>query len=208
MPTYKLYYTNHKGRAELIRWIFIQAGVQFEDVRFTREEWLAFKPKSPYGGMPILEIDGKLYAGSGPLARYVAEEHGLAGSNALENLELASIYDVTEDVTLRVIPIFEEKDEARKAELKKEFEETHVPKYLGILEGVITRNGSPDGWIYGQHVTYADFRVAQICDLVAMFCKPGSNFLDAFPAVGKLKKTVEGLPNIAKWIQERPKTEF
>lgn len=206
MPTYKLYYTNHRGRAELIRWIFKQAGVQFEDIRFTREEWLAFKPKSPYGGLPMLEIDGKLYAGTAPLVRYVAEQHGLAGSNDLENLELASIYDMTEDLILKLIPIFEEKDETRKAKFLKELEETHIPKYFGITEGVITKNGSPEGWIYGKTLTYADFRVVQTCDFLAMFCGP--NFLDAYPAIVKLKKTVEALPNITKWIQERPKTEY
>lgn len=206
MPTYKLYYTNHKGRAELIRWIFKQADVPFEDIRFTREEWLAFKPKTPYGGLPVLEIDGKLYAGSLPLVRYVAEQHGLAGSNELENLELASIYDMTEDLMLRVISVFEEKDETRKAKLLQELKETHVPKYFGITEGVITKNGSPEGWIYGKTVTYADFRVVQTSDVVTMFC--GSDFLDAYPAIVKLKQTVEALPKIAKWFEERPKTEF
>ena len=80
MPTYKVYYTDARGKAELIRWIFVQADVQFEDVRFTNEEWAAFKPKTPYGMLPMLEVDGKLYGGSGPIARYVAEEYGLAGS--------------------------------------------------------------------------------------------------------------------------------
>ena len=154
----------------------------------------------------MLEIDGKLYAGSAPLVRYVAEQHGLAGSNELENLELASIYDMTEDLLLRLIPVFEEKDETRKAKLLKELKETHVPKYFGITEGVITKNGSPEGWIYGKAVTYADFRVAQICDIVTIFS--GSDVLDAYPAIAKLKNTVEALPKIAKWIEERPKTEF
>ena len=206
MPTYKLYYTNHKGRAELIRWIFKQVDVPFEDIRFTREEWLAFKPKSPYGGLPILEIDGKLYAGTIPLMRYVAEQHGLAGSNELENLELASICDMTEDLVHRLIPVFEEKDETRKAKLLKEFKETHVPKYFGITGEVVTKNGSPEGWIYGKTVTYADFRVVQICDFVTTLCGP--DILDAYPVIVKLKQTVEALPKIAKWIQERPKTEY
>jgi len=75
MPTYKLYYFDGKGSAETIRFIFAQAGVQYEDVRFNETTWPEFKPKMPYGAVPVLEVDGKMVAGSGSIARYLAEEH-------------------------------------------------------------------------------------------------------------------------------------
>ena len=205
MPTYKLYYFQGKGRAELTRWIFIQAGVPYEDVRLSKEEWAEFKPKTPYGGMPVLEIDGKLYGGSVPIQRYIAEQHGLAGFNALENFELSTIYDVTHDLVMRIMMLHFEKDDARKAELKKEVEETHLPKYLGILNKLITDNGSADGWIYGNKVTYVDLRIAYLTDFVLQV---SPNALDAYPAIKKLKEAVEALPNIAKWLKERPESEF
>lgn len=43
MPQYKLHYFNLRGRAELARLIFAQAGVEFEDVRFERSEWPSIK---------------------------------------------------------------------------------------------------------------------------------------------------------------------
>lgn len=205
MSTYKLYYFQARGGAELIRWIFIQAGVPYEDVRLSKEEWAEFKPKTPYGVMPVLEIDGKLYGGSGPIERYLAEQYGLAGSNALENFELSTIYDVTRDLLLRIMVLYMEKEDARKAELKKELDETHLPKYLGILNKVITDNGSADGWIYGNKVTYVDMRIACMTDFIL---KASPNALDAYPAVAKLKAAVEALPNIAKWIKERPESEY
>ena len=155
--------------------------------------------------MPILEIDGKLFGGSGPIERYVAEQHGLAGSNELENFELSTINDVIFDLYLRIMLHRFEKEDARKAELKKELDETHLPKYLGILNKLITNNGAADGWIFGNKVTYVDIRVAQLADLVLQV---NPNALDAYPAVAKLKTTVEALPKIAKWIKERPESEF
>ena len=206
MPTYKLYYFPGRGRAELIRWIFTQAGVKYEDKRITGDEWAAFKPQTPYGSMPVLDIDGKLLAGSGPIARYLAEELGLAGSNAVENCELASLYDVMDDLFAKMATFFFEKDETKKAALKKDLDETQLPKYLGILDKQIKSNSSPEGWIYGTKLTYIDLRVALITDIVVTI--GAANALDAYPDLAKLKATVEALPNIAKWIEERPKTEF
>ena len=54
MATYKLIYFNSMKRAEIIRMIFKQAGVEFEDVRISQEEeWLKLKPNwwySPCAG--------------------------------------------------------------------------------------------------------------------------------------------------------------
>lgn len=206
MPTYKLYYFPARGRAELIRWIFTQAGVPYEDIRYTLEEWAKFKPQTPYGAMPALEIDGKVYGGSGPIARYVAEQHGLAGSSPVENFELATLNDVIDDLVMRIMIMQYDKDETRKAELKKELEGTHIPKYLGILSKRITDSGCAEGWMFGQKVTYVDLYLTLVADLLLTFV--GANVLDAYPAVSKLKTSVETLPNIAKWIKERPKTEM
>ena len=156
--------------------------------------------------MPVSDVDGKLLAGNGPIARYIAEKFGLARSNAIKNCELASLYDVMEDLFNKIVQFFYyEKDETRKAVLKKDLDETHIPRYLGILDKHIKDNASSEGWIYGQKITYADLRVAVLYDLVVKIS--GANTLDAFPEVVKLKTTVETLPNIAKWIQERPKPD-
>ena len=193
------------GRAELIRFVFTQAGVPYEDIRLTSEQWAEFKPKTPYGQMPVLEVDGKMLAGSGPIERFLAEQYGLAGSNAFENADIASILDVIVDLGQRLIQYFYEKDEARKAELKKGLEETHIPKYLGALEKRAAANNSADGWIYGAKVTYADFGV--YLEGAYLLKVMSQNVLDNYPALKKLRESVEKLPNIAKWLKERPVTE-
>ena len=43
MPSYKLYYFNTKGFGENARMLFKVAGVEFEDIRYSREEWPSLK---------------------------------------------------------------------------------------------------------------------------------------------------------------------
>ncbi len=95
MPSYKLTYFPARGRAEISRFIFKQAEVDFEDVRIGGEDWAKLKPSTPYGSIPVLEVDGngKMLAGSRSIQRYLAEKCGLAGSNDIENAEIDSIID-------------------------------------------------------------------------------------------------------------------
>ena len=205
MTKYTLTYFNVRGRAEVTRLLFAQAGVEYEDKRVSHEEWQRLKPNTPSGALPVLEVDGKVLFGSGPIARFVAVTHGLAASNDLENAELDGVLDVGHDLMLRVMAVRHEKDETRKAELRKELEETHVPRYLGILEKRAAASNSAYGWIYSPRVTYADVTIFVILGYVSDAIP---SILDKYPALAKLKRSVESLPNIAKWLAERPQTEI
>lgn len=203
MSTYKLTYFHTRGLAEPIRFILKQAGVDFEDVRISGEDWEEFKPTTPYGSMPVLEVDGKMLAGSVGIARFLAERFGLAGSNDFENAEIASIISTGGDLALKMIAIHFEEDETKKADLQKQLVEETFPKFLGIFEKLINSNGSPDGWLYGESVTYADLTMYIIFDLV----KQTPNALDKYPNIEKNMASVATLPNIAKWLAERPVTQ-
>ena len=204
MPTYKLTYFNLKGLAELIRWIFAQAGVEYEDIRITQEQWAEMKSTTPNGSVPILEVDGKVLAGSGPIARYVAEQHGLAGENDFENAQIAGIDDLLTDTTNRLAKYWIEKDEAVKEQLKKDLNEKHLPFYFTYLEKQITTNAAPEGWLFGKKVTYVDLRLATMLEYTEMV---SDKILESYPGIMKLKESVFSLPKIAQWIKDRPKTD-
>ncbi|KAL5481716.1 hypothetical protein EMCRGX_G021944 [Ephydatia muelleri] len=205
MSTYKLTYFNAKGRAELTRLVFAQAGVEYTDERLTFEEWPARSPHTPFGVLPVLEVDGKQLGGSLVIARYVAEKHGVAGSNDFENALIASILDSVSDLQLQLHPWWSEKDEAKKAELLKELTEHGIPAALANFEKFAA--GNSDGWLVGSKPTYGDLCVFNVLDFLSTFLHIPT-VLEKFPALSQLKKNVESLPNIAKWIQTRPQTPF
>lgn len=44
MPEYKVIYFNVKALAEPLRFLLSYGGIEFDDVRISREEWPALKP--------------------------------------------------------------------------------------------------------------------------------------------------------------------
>ena len=142
-------------------------------------------------------MDGKVLAGSLPIARFVAERHGLAGSNDLENTEIAGIMDCLGDLLQAFVKVIFESNETRKAELQKKFNEEESPKYLSLLEKRVTA----DGWLYGSKLTYADLAFFNFCDNLNQ-----PNALEAYPGLKAVQEKVAALPNIAKWVKDRPVT--
>lgn len=209
MSTYKLTYFNAKGAAEVCRFIFAQAEVKYEDVRLEwgGEEWAKLKPSTPTGKLPILEVDGKQLPGSGPIARFLAEKYGLAGRDDFENGVIAGVIDTANDFRVKMMAVIFESNEERKAKLLKVLEDEDIPTFFGIFERMIMENkdASNAGWIIGPSVTYADFTIYWILEYLLKICP---SCLDKFPNVLKLNTSVEILPNIAKWLKERPKTEY
>jgi len=205
MPTYKLTYFNGRGRGELIRFVFAQAGVEYDDVRITGEEFGKLKPTLPTGMLPVLDVDETKLSGSGPIAWYLAEEFGLAGSNNLDKAKIGGILDVLGDLLGKMIPARFGDCEETKLKAKKDLEEKFFPKYLGVLQKLITDNKSPDGWAFGNSVTIADLSMCVLLDEILEKAPPLG---DSFPAVKKNVDAVKALPKIAAWLKKRPETPF
>lgn len=205
MPTYKLIYFNTRGRGELLRFIFAQAGVEYEDyrVKYGGEDWPKLKPSTPFGMMPVLVVDGKQLAESMVIGRYLAEEFGLAGGNTFERAEVASVAEATANLTNEYVLTFYESDQPRKTAMLKKLMEETVPAKLQFFEKRAATNDS--GWLCYQKLTWADLAAYQLIEWVVAL---NEGALKNFPGLRRLKSSVEALPNIAKWLKERPESPW
>ena len=76
--------------------------MKFEDKRIPApwddmENWQKIKPTTPFGQVPLLEVDGEQISQSIAIARYCAKEFGLAGKTTFEAAQMDEIVDALQD---------------------------------------------------------------------------------------------------------------
>ena len=98
MSTYKLYYFNGRGRAEVSRLVFVVAGQEYEDIRYEGDQWPAHKSEMPLGQMPVLEVDGIKIPQSAAIVRFLAKQFNLAGRDHLEQAKVDAVGDTINDL--------------------------------------------------------------------------------------------------------------
>lgn len=103
MTTPKLVYFDIDGaRGEAARLAMAIGGVPFEDDRVKFADWESRKPGTPFGALPVLEIDGQAVAQSNGINRYVGKLAGLYPSDAWQAALCDEAMDAVEEISTRV----------------------------------------------------------------------------------------------------------
>ncbi|CAG4942576.1 unnamed protein product [Parnassius apollo] len=202
MPKTKFYYFNLKALGESCRLLLAYAGEEFEDIRVSSEEWAELKPKTPFGQLPILEIDGKQYAQSNAICRYLGHKYGLAGSNIEEDLIIDQNVDFFSDIRAKAGVVHYEPDEAVKAKKHEEFSKNLYPIVLKKLNEIIEQN---NGHLALGKLTWADFVFAGVYDYLKMMLQI-SDLDEKYPSFKKLKESVITLPKVKEFCANVPKS--
>lgn len=148
----KLTYFNARGRGEVPRLMLAHKGVEYEDCRITGEQWFKLKPKTPFGGLPLLEYNGMELAQSMTIARFLAREMGLAGKTRWEEAQVDMVADCINDLRAAMYKVTFEKDATKKAELEKKMQKETVPTNMANLEAILAKNGGK--YMVGNDVSF------------------------------------------------------
>ncbi|GAB9477867.1 hypothetical protein Gpo141_00015039, partial [Globisporangium polare] len=159
----RLYYFDQRGRAEVVRLVCAYGRVPLDEVEEPRgREFLARKPAFPFGKLPMMEIQGQLYAQSMALARYAAKQVGLYPRDSdLDALKVDMILDACADIHVPVLraTVAEKDPEQRDKQLKFIAKHT-LPE---ILRGLHAHIGGDDNaeknkgpFFLGEQISVAD----------------------------------------------------
>ncbi|XP_022080237.1 S-crystallin 4-like [Acanthaster planci] len=202
MPSYKVVYFQGRGYAEPTRMLLALAGQEFEDVRYSREEWSQHKAEAPMQQLPYLEVDGKIIPQSRAMHGFVAREFGFNGANNEETTKIDVINAILEDIRIPLSKIFYEQDEEKKKEGLAKFYAETTPKFFKALEKMLVDNNGGDGFLVGSKISRAD-----------IFFYVSMEFLDQnevkkYPRLVALMERVAKDPKIAAYLAKRPQTQF
>ena len=105
-------------------------GVPFEDNRVKPADFPALRSELPFGALPVLEVDGKLFAQSNGINRYVGKLAGLYPTDPLEAAFCDEAMDAVEDAGARIGPSMRIKDEAEKKKVRQEMADGPLTLFL------------------------------------------------------------------------------
>nr|WOZ07762.1 glutathione S-transferase GSTs7 [Agrotis ipsilon] len=199
MAKYVFYYFDLKGLGESCRLLLAYGDQEYEDRRVSREDWPDFKPKTPFGQMPVLEVNGKLYAQSHAICSYLGRKYGLAGDTLEDGLEIDQNVDLINDLRGKMTEIAYEQDPAAKETKFANYSKTVFPDFLGKLNAVIEKN---NGYLALGKLTWGDFYLAGLLDGIKTMVRD-QEFDKKYPAIQKVVDNVYSVPKVKAYSESR-----
>lgn len=201
MPSYKLSYFDAYGRGELARLIFAAAKQDYEDHRFSFDEWKTIKPTTPFGVCPVLYIDGTPLCESGAIIRHLATDFGMNGANSLQAAYIEMVVGMLGD-SYSKLPIFE-KDEKVKEE---KFREVYKEKICPVLEKFEKKIAEKKTkFLIGDKLSYADLKLMHNLIMTERFDK---SYLSKYPNLVAIKERVAATDGVKQYLAKRAVKPF
>lgn len=123
------------SRGEECRLALHPAGVDFEDVRIKRDDWPELKPKTPFGGLPTLELPGHpVLAQSNAILVLVGRRYGLHPKDDVEAARHEAVLQHVEDLRAAMAPSLRMKDEAEKKAAREALAALTLPTWAANID--------------------------------------------------------------------------
>lgn len=176
--------------------------IEFEDYRFKREEWPAVKASTPFGSVPVLEVDGEVLAQSSAILRYVGKLGGLYPEDPLEAFRVDALMDTMNDAMMAAFR-YRGPDKDMLREAREKFCKEDIPRYVGALDKQVKASGKGPFFL-GEEVSIADLIIQQ------SFNSMTSGFLDyvdatvvdEYTSLKGIVQAVSDLPAVQKWVAD------
>jgi glutathione S-transferase len=196
------YFDAPVSRGEECRLALHIAGVDFEDVRVKSEQWAALKPTTPFGSLPVFELDGHApLAQSNAILGFIGRRHGLLPKDDFEAARHEAMMNHVEDLRHAIVPTLRMSDEAEKKKAREALAATTIPTWAGFTEKQIG-----DGPFFGgAKLSVADLKI----HLVVRWLTGGkldhipATVLAPFPKILRLNDAVRDDARVKAWTAKQ-----
>jgi glutathione S-transferase len=212
-----LYYFAARGRAELIRLLLAEAGIDYLEHpigqgtpplsgRPTDLKALQATGFLPFGAVPVWEEpDGFVLAQSGAIASHLARVHGFAGKTARDAARCDELLGAFDDVRMEMRKLATAGPEAR-ATLREQLASQFLPRWFGYFDRRIQARQGGGQFLVGDGLTVADLALWYLVEM----CRDNgfSASVAAYPALLGHAERVGSRPRIAEYVKSAKRHPF
>jgi glutathione S-transferase len=141
-----------ENNVPLSQWIATRKTMRTTAVDSSNPATAIAEVRNPYGGAPILEINGQWYAQTVPILRMLSRQIGAYdGRTDHEKYVVDAVADIAIDWRTGWVNAYWSKD----PDFVKHFQERSRPRYIQAIESYLRPRGGP--YLLGDWITYTDF---------------------------------------------------
>lgn len=199
-------------RAEVSRLSLYIGNIPFEDYRIEGNDYDKFKQTgelpnkkiAPFKQLPVLDVDGKIFAQTGAIARYCGKLSGLYPKNDDYNAALIDqIIEGAQDINYLVTLSGRDKDTERKKTARNILATKHLPKWFQFLENLLKQN-TKSIYFVDSDLTIADLAIWRLLGWLKSGMIDGvpTTILDDYDHLNKLREEIYKNPKVIKWMDE------
>ena len=197
-------------RAEVTRLALYMNDIEFVDHRISDTEREQFKKNgqlpngriAPFRQLPVLEVDGKIVAQTGAIARFCGKLAGMYPSdNDFNAARVDQIIEAAQDINYIVSISGREKNLEKKILARERLTKVHLPKWFQFLENLLIENNESD-WFVGNSMTIADLAIWRLLGWLTSGLLDGvpKSVLDPYKNLIELKNKISQHPKIKEWM--------
>ena len=207
----KLYYFKIPfWRAEVTRLALFIGDVPFKDYRVEGKEIDNLKETgllpnnqiAPFKQLPVLDVDGKIIAQTGAIARFCGKLSGLyPKDNDFKAAQIDQIIEAAQDINYLVTLSSRDKEKERLALARKILATKHLPKWFQFLENLLKKNNESYFFV-GNKISIADLAIWRLLGWLSSGLLDGvpTNILEPYKKLNKLREEVYKHPKVNEWM--------
>jgi glutathione S-transferase len=193
------YFDAPASRGEECRLALHVAGIDFEDVRLKRPDWMGVKPNSPFGSVPFLEMPGQPPLGqSNAILVLIGRLNDLHPKDLFEAARHEALMCHAEDLRHAITPSMRMSDDEEKQKARAALANGYLPTWAANTEKHLSSDGP---FISGTKMHVADIKLylsVQWLASGALDHIPATVF-DSYPKLNRVYDAVKNDARIRAW---------
>ncbi len=212
-----LIYFRARGRAEVIRLVLAEAGVDYEEhpvgkgtppVNGRPTDFAALKASGdlPFEAVPVWEEPGGFrLAQSLAIVNHLGRTHGLRGRTPVEAAQCDQWLGAVEDVRAELRKVASASQD-RRAAIRAELRSSTLPRWFGYLDRLLRTNRDGTGFTVGEGLTVADLALYYLLESVRD--NGMGDAVERYPALVAFAQRIASRPRIAAYLASPKRPPF